>query len=334
MADVSVRPARPEDVGEIGRIQVDTWRTAYAEVLPAAVLEGLSPEAAAAAWAAAVSAPPTPRHHVLVALEQSWRVGFVALGPADDLETDDPEPASTVTLGPILVEPRWGRRGHGSRLLAAAADHARLDGMTRATSRGSPRPTRRPAQFLVSAGWASEYCPLLAPSCAQRQPSGVTEQGRSAISLPRWSAEVPSSSSFASFRAAALGWARFGTLSSTRNRGTVVAAWFRWALSLAALRCCWLSYICWGARPPSRFPVAVSASGIQAIARVMPSSRAWSTAAASRREPCPRRLQRGSTSSGPMTTVVSGDGSSGSRSPAGASATKPTVDSRSCATST
>ena len=155
MADVSVRPARPEDVGEIGRIQVDTWRTAYAEVLPAAVLEGLSPEAAAEAWAAAVSAPPSPRHHVLVALEQSWRVGFVALGPADDLEADDPEPASTVTLGPILVEPRWGRRGHGSRLLAAAVDHARLDGMTRAIA-WIPEADEATRAFLVSAGWGPD----------------------------------------------------------------------------------------------------------------------------------------------------------------------------------
>src|SRR3954452_9671121 len=107
MADVSVRPARPDDAAEIGRLQVDPWRTAYAAILPAAVLESLSGAEAAAAWAAAISSPPTARHHVLVAQEQEWRVGFVALGPADELEDGDPEPATTVALGPILVEPRW-----------------------------------------------------------------------------------------------------------------------------------------------------------------------------------------------------------------------------------
>ena len=37
----------------------------------------------------------------------------------------------TAQIAPLLVEPRWGRRGHGSRLLAAAVDHARADGFTR-----------------------------------------------------------------------------------------------------------------------------------------------------------------------------------------------------------
>jgi GNAT superfamily N-acetyltransferase len=155
MADVSVRPARPDDAAEIGRIQVDTWRTAYAEILPRVVLDGLAVDDAAATWGAAIAAPPSPRHHVLVALEQDWRVGFVAFGPDGDLEPDDPEPATTVGLAPILVEPRWGRRGHGSRLLAAAVDHARLDGMTRAIA-WIPEADTASRNFLVSAGWAPD----------------------------------------------------------------------------------------------------------------------------------------------------------------------------------
>jgi GNAT superfamily N-acetyltransferase len=92
---------------------------------------------------------------VLVALEQEWRVGFVALGPADDLEPDDPEPATTLEFALIIVEPRWGRRGHGSRLLAAATDHARADGMTRALS-WIPEGDTASRDFLVSAGWAPD----------------------------------------------------------------------------------------------------------------------------------------------------------------------------------
>jgi GNAT superfamily N-acetyltransferase len=155
MADVSVRPARPDDVGEIARIQVETWRSGYASILPAPVLEALSTETAAAAWSTAVTAPPSPRHHVLVAQEQQWRVGFVALGPADDLEAEDPEPASTVALGPLLVEPRWGRRGHGSRLLAAAVDSARADAMNRAVI-WIPEGDTASREFLLSAGWAPD----------------------------------------------------------------------------------------------------------------------------------------------------------------------------------
>jgi GNAT superfamily N-acetyltransferase len=155
MADVSVRPAQPDDAAELGRIQVETWRTAYGRVVPSAVLDGLSVEAAAASWAAAITGPPSARHHVLVAWEQHWRVGFVALGPADDLEAADPEPETTVGIAVLLVEPRWGRRGHGSRLLAAAVDHARADGMTHAIA-WIPEGDEVTREFLLSAGWAPD----------------------------------------------------------------------------------------------------------------------------------------------------------------------------------
>jgi GNAT superfamily N-acetyltransferase len=155
MAQVSVRAAVPDDAAEIARIQVDTWRTAYRSLLPEAALASVSAEAAEPAWRAAISSPPTERHHVLVAVEGSRRVGFVAFGPADDLEPGDPEPDTTVIVGPLLVEPRWGRRGHGSRLLAAAVDHARADGMTRAVTwlPEGDEPTR---EFFLSAGWAPD----------------------------------------------------------------------------------------------------------------------------------------------------------------------------------
>jgi GNAT superfamily N-acetyltransferase len=155
MADVSVRPAVAEDAAELGRIQVETWRTAYGSAVPAAVLASLSTEVAAASWAAAVATPPTAKHHVLVALEQQWRVGFVALGPAEDLEPGDPEPETTVGVALLLVEPRWGRRGHGSRLLAAAVDTARADGMTRAVI-WIPEADSVSRGFLLSAGWAPD----------------------------------------------------------------------------------------------------------------------------------------------------------------------------------
>jgi GNAT superfamily N-acetyltransferase len=155
MADVSVRPAREAEAADIGRIQIATWQVGYATILPAPVLAALSAATAAAAWQQAIIAPPSPRHHLLVALEQQWVVGFVAAGPADDLEADDPEPSSTVAIEPLLVEPRWGRRGHGSRLLAAAVDLARTDGMTRAIA-WLPEADSTSRAFFASAGWAAD----------------------------------------------------------------------------------------------------------------------------------------------------------------------------------
>ena len=147
MADVSVRPARPGDAAEVARIQIETWRQAYASVLPAPVLDGLSVDAATEAWRDAVTAPPSARHHVLVALEKEWLVGFAAIAPDGD--------ATTAAFGPLLVEPRWGRRGHASRLLAAAVDHARGDGLARAVI-WLPEADNVSRAFFTSAGWAPD----------------------------------------------------------------------------------------------------------------------------------------------------------------------------------
>jgi L-amino acid N-acyltransferase YncA len=145
---VLVRPARAEDVPEIARIQLETWRAAYARLLPPPVLAAATPERAGAEWEAAVLHPPSGQHRVLVATEQHWTVGFVAFGPS---EPDDAA-AGTGLLHTLLVEPRWGRRGHGSRLLAAAVDHLRADGMNRAVVwllDGDAASTA----FYQSAGW-------------------------------------------------------------------------------------------------------------------------------------------------------------------------------------
>jgi L-amino acid N-acyltransferase YncA len=155
VAEVSVRSARTGDVAEITRIQVETWHIAYGSILPAEVLDSLSADDAEQAWAIAVATPPTPRHHVLVAQEQDRLVGFAAIGPTDELEETDPDPAATTELGPLLVEPRWGRRGHGSRLLAAAVDHARADGMTRAIA-WVPTGDAASLSFFRSAGWEAD----------------------------------------------------------------------------------------------------------------------------------------------------------------------------------
>lgn len=145
MADVSVRPAGASDVGEIARIQVETWRTAYAALLPPDALATATPELATARWQAAVVAPPSAAHRVLVALEGAAVVGFVAFGP-DDEET------MTGSIATLLVEPRWGRRGHGSRLLAAAVEHVRGDGVGRFLVWVLERDTASTG-FFESAGW-------------------------------------------------------------------------------------------------------------------------------------------------------------------------------------
>ncbi|KXK61340.1 MULTISPECIES: GNAT family N-acetyltransferase [Micromonospora] len=155
-----VRPARGDDAGEIARIQLATWRVAYRRILPRHVLDNLDEEYLARRWSAAVLQPPSDAHRVLVAVEQaeqSYLVGFAASGPADAEALAPNEPAEGLGDGvaavtDLLVEPRWGRRGHGSRLLAAMVDGWRADGLDRAVAWAfdGDEPTRK---FLTSAGW-------------------------------------------------------------------------------------------------------------------------------------------------------------------------------------
>jgi GNAT superfamily N-acetyltransferase len=156
-----VRPARESDAPEIARIQLSTWRTAYRTMLPRTILSGLDEAAMAAAWQAAITEPPTDRHRVLIAIEQAdqdYVAGFAAAGPADAdalAPEETPLPDDVVAITDMLVEPRWGRRGHGSRLLAASVDLWRTDGFATAVAWAYER-DKATRSFLVSAGWAPD----------------------------------------------------------------------------------------------------------------------------------------------------------------------------------
>ncbi|WP_250001673.1 GNAT family N-acetyltransferase [Actinoplanes sp. M2I2] len=159
MAIGFVRPARPGDAAEIARIQLATWRTAYRRMFPAHVLASLDEAYLARGWTEAIEQPPTERHRVLIAVEQtessSFTVGFAAAGPADEQALAPEEPALPETVAAVtdlLVEPRWNRRGHGSRLLSAAVAHWREDGFTYAVAWAYEQ-DKAMQKFLASAGW-------------------------------------------------------------------------------------------------------------------------------------------------------------------------------------
>jgi GNAT superfamily N-acetyltransferase len=158
MAEATVRPAEPSDVPEIARIQLVTWRAAYGDLLPAEVLDALDPAEAEATWLHTIEQGPA---RVVVAAEGEWRVGFCAAGPApqDESATADghpvPDAEHVALVSSLLVEPRWGRRGHGGRLLAAAgADMLRL-GLRRGIAWVAEADTASLA-FWERAGWVAD----------------------------------------------------------------------------------------------------------------------------------------------------------------------------------
>jgi GNAT superfamily N-acetyltransferase len=155
MADTAVRPAVLTDVAEIARIQRDTWRTAYRELLPEDVLARVDNEEATLELVEQGHAA------VFVATEGSWTVGFCVAGRAPDSEVAEadgtlPEDAATTGLiATLLVEPRWGRRGHGGRLLSVAAATLRESGTTRGIS-WVPEADRASLSFYQSVGWQTD----------------------------------------------------------------------------------------------------------------------------------------------------------------------------------
>lgn len=116
-ADVAVRPARPGDEAEIARIQVTAWVAALGERLGPRRHSAFDAVAIEDGWRAAIAQPPTPGHRVFVATQDGVIVGFAAASPPHDLIA-------------LEVAPDRRRRGHGSRLLAACADHLRESGGT------------------------------------------------------------------------------------------------------------------------------------------------------------------------------------------------------------
>jgi GNAT superfamily N-acetyltransferase len=107
---------------------------------------------------------------VLIAVEQAeepgtkpgtaYRVGFAASGPADATalapgENHNALSDDVVAVTELMVEPRWGRRGHGSRLLSASVDHWRTDGFRTAVA-WAFRDDAATVTFLTAAGWAPD----------------------------------------------------------------------------------------------------------------------------------------------------------------------------------
>src|SRR5260370_8264079 len=79
MSEITIRPARSTDAGNIARIDIDTWRTTYAGVLSASYLVGLSERRREAGWRSVILREP---RDVRVAVDSIGAIlGFGSCGP-------------------------------------------------------------------------------------------------------------------------------------------------------------------------------------------------------------------------------------------------------------
>lgn len=151
MADASVRPATPDDAPDLARIQAAVWAAVHTD-LPAEVLAAVGSADAVQQWAAAAGVPPSPRHRVMTAVAGDRVVGFAALGPATDADTVSSLDGELLAL---YVDPDARGAGHGSRLVNAVADVARLDGVRHLHAWLAEAEVDL-HRFLLAAGWAED----------------------------------------------------------------------------------------------------------------------------------------------------------------------------------
>lgn len=153
-----VRAARASDAAGLARLQVASWRASFASLVPEEVLAELTSAAAEEQWARrwleAITAPPTSRHRVHVAVDagRTSVTGFAAAGPATD---GDLWPGTDAELYELHVLPELAGQGHGGRLLHAVADTLAEDGFQIAFTWVLSADDKR-LSFLEEAGWAPD----------------------------------------------------------------------------------------------------------------------------------------------------------------------------------
>ncbi|HEX7161443.1 MAG TPA: GNAT family N-acetyltransferase [Trebonia sp.] len=154
-----VRAARAADATGLARVQVASWRSAFAGLVPDAVIAELTSEEAvgqfAERWRESISAPPTSKHRVHVAVEKPGEpeiLGFAAAGPATD---EDLWPGTDGELYELHVMPSAAAEGHDQRLLHAVADTFAEDGFSTGYTWALAGDEAR-VEFLEAAGWAPD----------------------------------------------------------------------------------------------------------------------------------------------------------------------------------
>ena len=110
MTVIAIRASRPGDARRIARLDVETWRAAYAGILTTPFLVGLSTQRRELGWAAVIEREP---RDVRVAVDNDGNIlGFGSCGRNRDAGYD----GEVFTL---YVAPDWQNQGIGRALLLA-----------------------------------------------------------------------------------------------------------------------------------------------------------------------------------------------------------------------
>ena len=118
-----IRPATAADARAVARVQAETWRAAYAGLMPGGVLDGMTEEAGTPLWLERLAQPGT---WVYVADDGGEVTGFLSGGHCRDADL----PPGYGEVYALYVLPAAQRAGLGRALLSAAAERVLADGDT------------------------------------------------------------------------------------------------------------------------------------------------------------------------------------------------------------
>jgi GNAT superfamily N-acetyltransferase len=107
----SLRPARPDDAGAIGRMHVAAWRETYPGLVPDGLIAALDPVERAAVWGRSIAAG-----QCVVVVEEDGIAGLASCGPPRE-----PELGCDGEFWAIYLLRRAQRRGLGRALMAEMA---------------------------------------------------------------------------------------------------------------------------------------------------------------------------------------------------------------------
>jgi L-amino acid N-acyltransferase YncA len=116
----TIRPTRIEDADQIARVQVESWKSTYAGIVPAAYLASLTPQSRIDSWKKQLHAGTTL---IFVAEDETGIFGFVSGGALRDSV-----PGYDAELYAIYLLQQRQRAGVGRALLQKLAGQLQANG--------------------------------------------------------------------------------------------------------------------------------------------------------------------------------------------------------------
>ena len=125
-ADVTLRTAGVHDVDTISDLFLACWRTSYRDVLPPHLIEMYGPASARDLWRYSFADGPASRDVIVAETPDHSLTGVVSMGR-------DPDLPSSGHVFSLYVHPEAKGLGVGARLMSAAVERLRADGLSQAT---------------------------------------------------------------------------------------------------------------------------------------------------------------------------------------------------------